>query len=370
MLEIYDINLELLYVLENYKSVKINEIWGDKSEIQVILSLNAEVLEYVKENRLIKIDDKWFFIDTITVSTDSEIEEIAVIGYSLIYLLNRRINIVQKNYDTYAEDVIRDVIDINCISAENELRNLPNFVLGNENLFEEEISYQSDYINVFDIITEIAAIYEWDIRIDVDEVNKKFIINISNGIDKSNSSNYENPIEFSRTMENILTSEYCDSNATYKNACIVVDDAESPRLKQEVGEMTGINRYETYLNVKTERTYILKVDVKNRDTGKWETKEIELAYSEAYLKKVLQEKGKAQLAKCQRVINYYSTVNHILISDVNIGDIVTIIDEKVGVECDRRITEIETIYENSNKTVNYQFGTAVPNLSKRLKNNI
>lgn len=91
---------------------------------------------------------------------------------------------------------------------------------------------------------------------------------------------------------------------------------------------------------------------------------------EEYLQSLI-DRGNEKLADCPKVEQFEATIRTVgsqyeYLKDYNIGDIVTVQDERLGISIDVRIVKIEQSYSD-NYDLLITFGYDMPKLLRKLK---
>lgn len=250
-------------------------------------------------------------------------------------LLKRRIVWSQTNLTGYAEVGIRQVITENVISPPYADRIIDNFTLDTINNYTEEIDLQLLGENIAEWVEEICTTYGygWDIYIK----NNKYVFKLYKGVDRTYDQNTVTPVVFSPEYDNLLSSSYTYNMSNYQNAALIGGEGEGIDQKTAtIGEASGLNRYETYID------------------GSSVSSNGEIITEEQYMA-MLEEYGKTQLDQTVFTENFSGEIETDGIYKINqdyfLGDIVQIHNEK-GIEAKPRIVEIiYAIDENGTSVV-------------------
>lgn len=250
-------------------------------------------------------------------------------------LLKRRIVWSQTNLTGYAEVGIRQVITDNVITPPNADRIIDDFTLDTINNYTEEIDLQLLGENIAEWLEEICTTYGygWDIYIK----NNKYVFKLYKGVDRTYDQSEVTPVVFSPEFDNLLSSSYTYNMSDYQNAALIGGEGEGIDQKTAtIGEASGLNRYETYID------------------GSSVSSNGEIITEEQYMA-MLEEYGKTQLDQTVFTENFSGEIETDGIYKINqdyfLGDIVQIHNEK-GIEAKPRIVEIiYAIDENGTSVV-------------------
>ncbi|MCT4543482.1 MAG: siphovirus ReqiPepy6 Gp37-like family protein [Vallitalea sp.] len=367
-MELYICNRDLEFVglLEGYSSLRWTRKYNKTGEFELHIALTTEALNLLKREHIIykKDDTEAGFIEYRNIKTDTEGKEMLVVsGKFLTGYLNRRIIWGQEVLqDMTAENAMRTLIDKNCINPTDEDRVINNLILGDLKNYTQTLNYQTSYTNLLDEIENILNTSNLGYMINLDISNKKLILDIYEGLDRTANQSTNPMCIFSQEFENILEQEYTDSLNNYRNVTLVSGAGEgSDRKFTTVGSASGLDRFELFTDAR---------DLSNKKTV--DNKEVDISDDE-YLE-MLKNRGKSKLSETKEIQTFDSKIN--LNSnlkykvDFDLGDIVTCISKKWGVTISPRITEIEEIYEEKGLSINVTFGNNMPTLIDKIRQKI
>jgi hypothetical protein len=314
-----------------------------------------------------KGDDEAGYIETRRLRIDSTGQELLEIkGKFLTSYLRRRINWGQLIFNGKTEELMRKLVNDNCISPTD--RALPNLILGSLKNFDDTIQYQDSYGNILSCLESISNTSNLGFKNTLDMENQKIIFNVYKGIDRTVNNGAIAPCIFSRDFENILEQEYFDSINNYKNTALIAGTGEgADRKLTAIEQGQGLNRYELYVDARDLQS--TKQVEKTDEDGNKTTEDVPMSDNE-YIPMLLQ-RGKEKLAECYEVQTFDSKINtqgnNIYKKDFDLGDIVTIVDKKWGIQVDTRITEVEEVYEGGKVEINPTFGNNIPTIIDKIK---
>lgn len=331
---------------------------GDFSLYCPLTTHNLNLLQ--RENIIYKQNDKEAgYIETrkLTINEEGK-EQIEIKGKLLTGYLNRRINWGRINFKGKTEELMRKLVLENAINPENSDRKIDNLILGNLKGFSETIEYQNSFGNVLEQLENISNTSGLGYRNLLDIKNKKIIFDVYKGIDRTIGNGTIAPCIFSRDFENILEQEFYDSLSDYKNTALIAGTGEGEERKIAFIEKgQGLDRYEMYVDAR---------DIEDEEDGK-------PISNEEYILLLLQ-RGKEKLAKQKEIMTFDSKVNtrgnNIYKKDYDLGDIVTVVDNKWKLRVDTRITEIEEVYEREEMEINPVFGNNIPVFTDIIKREV
>lgn len=361
-LYIFNKDLELKGILDTFTSLICIRLYHKAGEFELHCPLNTNTLELLKKENIIykKGDKEAGYIETrqLNIGTDGQ-ELLEVKGKFLTNYLARRINWDRVNFNGRTEELMRKLVNDSAINPSNVNRKIPNLILGDLKGFTDGISYQNSFGNILDCLENISNTSGLGYRNLLDIKNRKVLFDVYKGIDRTVNNGAIAPCIFSRDFENILEQEYFDSLNNYKNTALIAGAGEGKDRKlTSIEEGQGLNRYELYVDAR---------DMQNTKTVNNE--EVSIPDNE-YIPMLLQ-RGKEKLAECYEVQTFDSKINtqgnNIYKKDFDLGDIVTIVDKKWGIQVDTRITEVEEVYEGGKVEINPTFGNNIPTIIDKIK---
>ena len=368
-LYIFNKDLELKGILDTFTSLRWIRRYHKSGEFELHCALNSDTLNLLQRENIIckKGDDEAGYIETRRLRIDSTGQELLEIkGKFLTSYLRRRINWGQLIFNGKTEELMRKLVNDNCISPAN--RALPNLILGSLKNFDDTIQYQDSYGNILSCLESISNTSNLGFKNILDMENQKIIFSVYKGIDRTVNNGAIAPCIFSRNFENILEQEYADSLNNYKNTALIAGAGEGKDRKlTSIEEGQGLNRYELYVDARDLQS--TKQVEKTGEDGNKTTEDVPMSDNE-YIPMLLQ-RGKEKLAECYEVQAFNSKINtqgnNIYKKDFDLGDIVTIVDKKWGIQVDTRITEVEEVYEGGKVEINSTFGNNIPTIIDKIK---
>lgn len=370
-LYIFNKNLELKGILDTFTSLRWIRRYHKSGEFELHCPLNTNTLELLKKENIIykKGDKEAGYIETrqLNIGTDGQ-ELLEVKGKFLTNYLRRRINWGQLIFNGKTEELMRKLVNDNAINPSNVNRKIPNLILGSLKNFDDTIQYQDSYGNILSCLESISNTSNLGFKNTLDMENQKIIFEVYKGIDRTVDNGAIAPCIFSRDFENILEQEYFDSLNNYKNTALIAGAGEGKDRKlTSIEEGQGLNRYELYVDARDLQS--TKQVEKTDEDGNKTTEDVPMSDNE-YIPMLLQ-RGNEKLAECYEVQTFDSKINtqgnNTYKKDFDVGDIVTIVDKKWGIQVDTRITEVEEVYEGGKVEINPTFGNNIPTIIDKIK---
>lgn len=353
---IFDRNINYKGLFEKQSSFIRTRRYSKCGEFELTTSFDANALDLLSTGSIVykKGDLEAGYITHRSIELDPQGKEVLTVkGRFLTCYLNKRIIWGTQNINSTAEMAIRDLVNKQAINPVNTDRKIPLLELGTLKNYTETIQRQSSYKNLLEEIEDISIENELGIRTLFDIQNKKLIFDVYKGIVRTN------PITFSREFENILKQEYTDSVDNYRNVALIAGEGEGiARVKTTIGDATGLDREETFVDAK---------DLKKTET----VDDVEVTLTPTQYIEVLKNRGNTKLSEMVKIQTFDSKVNTksnlVYKQDFDLGDIVTVNNRRWNVTISTRITEIQEVYEEDGFKIYVTFGDNIPTILDKIK---
>lgn len=239
---------------------------------------------------------------------------------------------------------MRMLVDIAAISSTTPL---PFLQLGNEIGLGDEATFQVSYKDLYVYLTKLSACSNLGFRVRADYKNKIFYFEVYEGKDHSKNQTGNKRVIFSEVYKNINKATYTANRQNYKTHAVVFGDGEgTARTVMEAtidAQATGWERRE------------LMVDARDISRDGMTTAQ----YQSALIQRGNEKLAEYGIVECLEA-NTLPFVNFSYKKDYDLGDIVTVNKKAWGMEMDKRITEIQEIYENGGFSIVPTFGDPLP----------
>lgn len=343
---ILDESFKSIYLLDSFQSLIWTERYIGAGDFEIYTPINEYVLQIVKfiQDKLSKRLDTYIWlleaesamiVDTVSLSSDVEAGGIAKIsGYSLEYLINRRIIWNQTILNGNLQNAVKKLLNENVIAPSIADRRIPNFIFvdsTDKKVTDLKLEAQYTGNNLYETLVSICKDRNLGFRVTLNDANQ-FEFRLYFGTDRSYDQ-LENPyVVFSKKFENIINSNYLESIRTLKNVTLVAgEDQGQNRKTRIVGSGVGLSRREMYTDARDIQT---------------ETEEGELTPEEYNAQ--LDQRGSEKLSE-----NIYTKTFEGEVEGTNMfkygvdffkGDIVQIQTE-YGIESKVRVSEVVRSYD-------------------------
>lgn len=334
---IYDSNLERLGVIDNFHSLIWTRKFYEPGNFELHLPLTAENVELAREENIVakKGSVESGVIESISI-TDGENRKLIVKGQFLSSYLERRL-IKFFTFNGKVEEAMKQMIQ-NSVS-------IPKLTLGMNKGYPETVTFQATMKNLNTIISKLSKSSNIGYRIIADFKTKILAFDVYKGVDHTLSQFENTRVVFSKNYQNLKNSSYSfDSMKTGTKVFVGGEGEGLNRTYVEVGNGNGLSLREIFVDAK---------DIRSDD----------FSTNTEYLD-ALRQKGVEELNKLEPVESFECDVepngNFIYKEDYDLGDVVTLMREDWGIKIDKRITEIQEIYENGGMGITPTLGNPFP----------
>lgn len=334
---IYDTDLTLLGVIDDAESAIWTPRYYKPGDFELYLRASSQAAALLKKDYYVrKADsDSLCIVEHIEIQEDEEEGDHYIIsGRDLKSLLGRRIIWAQTTLNGKVEQCLRRLILENAIETTPE-RVIPGLTLGPESQLPDSMKKQMTGTNLLEAIQDICITYQygWDVLF----LDGAFSVVFYKGENRSYSqTDTDNPyVVFSSEFDNLISSVYTQDTSQYKNVALVAGEGEGKaRKKTIVGEASGLDRYELY------------VDARDVSSNEGEISDAD------YLAQ-LSGRGMEKLEAASREESFEAVVDntnlYIMGKDYFMGDIVTV-RNKYGVSANARVVEMIENWSDSGYT--------------------
>lgn len=254
--------MDLLVLEKDYTSLDIIDsyeslIWTDRyrayGDFELYTSVNSEFLDLCKAGRYLwwSGSEHVMIIEERTIDTDVENgASLTIVGRSLESILDRRIvwkqTIIEGNFQDSIEKLLNEAI----ISPEDEKRKIPNFIFKKSEdprITAMELEAQiSEGENLYDAIVALCEGMDIGFKITLSDQNE-LIFTLYKGEDRSYAQETNPYVVFSPDFDNVLNSNYYESETETKNVVLVCGHkADNAKEYVTIGEVSGLDRKEIY----------------------------------------------------------------------------------------------------------------------------
>lgn len=393
---VYTQHLDLLYEIDGYSSLQLERNYHDVGNIEI--HLNEHIHGNIDKDYIVTLGDsthKAGIIRSKEIELDESgksSEEWTLKGPTLQGLMKQRITVPPKgkSHDRItdkAETVMKHYVERNFINPDDNKRKIDRLVIAPDKGRGKKITHESRYKNVADELADISKETGLGWIVYIDFSRRKFVFDVVEGLDLTQGNTEgNNPVFFSPDFGTIKGQSFSDSDLELANYGYVGGQGEGEDRKiVEIGESTGMNRYESFIDA--------------RDVG--ESDDDEEDKSEEDIEKELTERGKKKLAEQANELSldaeiispttrtayewqhdgYLQPVQpyghyerkeqqvtaFVYERDFDLGDIVPVYNRNWGVTMNARITKMKEIHEPGGFRLEATWGKERPTLISKIR---
>lgn len=339
---LYDTNFELLSQIDVFFSLVWTNKFQEASEFELQISPNSELYSLIKRGQYIYNPNSEHLMIIEKIETNSDIENgttALISGRSLESLLERRVVWEHTWFAGSITSGIKLLLDNNIINPKDKKRKISNFIWGGcligntpesqlypssaperQPISKIGIDYQLIGDSIYETIVNLCKQHGIGFKVIWRQTDNKFIFYLCKGIDRSETNHDGNLIvEFSSNNDNLLSSNFVETDQKYKNVALIGGEGEGDKQK-------FITIYEnSYSELERREMYVDGSDKSQEIDGH--------KLSDAEYNRELREAGKMELKNVEDIESFEGEVTADENSmfqfgiDVFIGDIVSVKNE-------------------------------------------
>lgn len=362
---VYDKNLTLLGIIDDPISLIWTRRYWEAGEFKMLIGYSDFNRSMLAIGNIITIQgyDEAGQISYISITKDEKGEQIEVQGKFLLSWIGKRIIENQIIAKSSTEKIMYQIVEENAVNPIDEKRKIPNIILAETQGLGGTIDYSSDaYVNALTALETAAKAGKLGIKIVTDFKNKNHTFTVYKGKDRTQGNSDGNlPCVFSPEYDNVLSQDYeYDTNNQKTTAYIggEVKEGEKRVVVSTQDSFTGLERTEVFVNAADLR----------RTTNDGDTS-TEIPLDE--YKNLLLARGNEALSSYTDTRTFkselYTSGNLIYKRDFDVGDRVTCLNKKWGIQINSRITEVQEIYQNGVQNLQIKFGESTPKLLTKFR---
>lgn len=362
-LNVYNEDLTLIGVIDVYTSLSWNRKYFQPGVFELIAPATENNLYCLKKHYLIEKENSndVVYINTVLVNNHEDaVPTIKVTGCFLSGILGNRV--ILKHDGT-----ISGLINMNCIYPDESNRVIQKLILGDF----ESVHFDNNPVGKY-LTDQLEAVGRYQgigYRIRFDAKGKQLIFETVQGVDRSINQSNNPHVIFSQEYDNIRGTVYTNSDVGAINSVYGVcklppgiEPCISPTYNIDDG--VGLNRFEKYVI-----TDAVTYDITRVETVGMGSIEVTRTYLDS-INTLYNMKADCHKALVSVTENIEGTVNNFTSGYktlYDLGDIVTIINEKSGIILNQRIYEILETFDNENDAVTPTFGSPARTIMDILK---
>lgn len=371
-LYVFNQDVELLGIVDEIEEMDWTRRYYEGGSCLIKALLTPNNIALLKKGYIIcKKDDLSdpMYIEHREISdSDADGMELLVIeGISLsTRILSSRITIGRQIERGTADKIMENMLLIQTNHHSNKRRHIKRLVVDRsvKPEFTKTYEHNSMYKPLHEEFTTVSQLDGCGHKIYLDIDRKYFIFKAYKGKDVSDK------VVFSTAFDNLTNQEYVESDSNYKNVAIVAGQGEEQDRDLVIYNdelYSDLDRIELMVDA---RDIEQDVRIENRPDGSGGTEEVEVPIKNgATAVKLLNERGKEKLEETAQARSYTASItgnNYVYRRDYDLGDIVSVRNDKWDILYSDRITEINEQYSNTGMTVEVEFGKDLPNIAKKI----
>lgn len=342
----------LLAEIDDYESLVWTRRWHKPGEFELHINVHKQATDTLQKGRLVLTGSKVGIIlhrELVQGTGGKGEEQVAIKGAALVSIVGRRITVPPAGYaydrvNGPAETIMKGYVVRNCIVPTDGKRVVPNLAVTTDQQRGTKLIYQTRYRKLDEELEKLSLIsgLGWDVALDWQ--NKKWVFDVLEGRNLTAGQTVNPPVIFSADFDAVQAQTFIESDIGHKNTAYVGGQGEG--VERDIAEVgsgkAGLERVETFVDAR----------------------DLEQAAD-------LPERGRQKLAEVAPVLTFDTEIltqgPYRYGQDWDLGDVVTVQNRKWGVTLDSRITEITEVYEPAGFALRATFGSNIPTLAERIK---
>lgn len=343
--KVYDTDLNRKGVIDVYRSLIWTRKYFEAGTVELHAALNQKNLNLLQEGNILTMTGSVESAFIEGISADDYSNEITATGRMLSSGLSRRgiKTVVNFTSGTY-EAAMRQLVNTAAINVTDPL---PHLQLGTAEGFTDTVAFQTSYKDLYEYLVKLSKCSNLAFRVRADYKNKIMYFEVYSGTDHSKNQTGNKRVIFSEVYRNISKATYVRNVQQAKTHAIVCGEGEG--TARSIAEATidatatGWNRKEVMIDANDLQSDGLTA----------------AQYQAALVQRGIEKLAEYGITECLEATTL-PFVNFAYKTDYDLGDIVTVNKKAWSIEVDKRITEIQEIYENGSFTIVPTFGDPLP----------
>lgn len=343
---------ELLGEIDDYESLQFIRRFYKVGEFELHVNINKNNTDKLQKNNLILLGNQFHKVGIImhieTQDDENGLTTLIVRGSSLKGIMSRRLIVPptgSNGYDNQSgniETILKNFVNNHVVSPTDINRKIPQVSIATNQQRGNQDAWRGRFEVLSDKLAEISEYTQlgWDVILDI--TNQSWVFDVMAGRTLTVNQNILPPVIFSTDFDNIKGKHFIQSilnsfNVGYAGGA----GDETNRLIQQIGNITGMERTEVFLDC-----------------------------SQASDVTELITQGNQKLGEFKEVLTFEFSIipdnTFIYEQNYDLGDYITAQDKKLGVVLDAQIIELVEIYESSAFSLEGTFGANIPTLVDKI----
>lgn len=329
-------SLQSIALLDTFESLIWTERYYECGDFEIYSSASPDLLTLVQPDCYLCLagSESTMIVEGREITTDPEKgNHLTITGRSLESILDRRIIWSQTILSGNLQNAILQLLTDSIINPTDASRKIGNFIFEASTdpvITALTVSAQYTGDNLYTVIQNLCQTNKIGFKVTLTDDNK-FKFKLYAGVNRSHDQEIHPYVVFSPKFENVLNSDYIESNKNLKTVTLVAGEGEGSARKMTTSTTTsgagsGLTRREVFT-----------------DANDVSTKTSSGTLSDADYLVQLAEKGTESLLGYTKTTSFNGEVDTTMMyrygEDFFIGDIVQIINE-YGMEAKTRVVEL------------------------------
>ena len=386
-LEVFTFSFERLGMVEKYDSLQYTQQFQDQGSFQLVCPKTKENVELLQSDRFIWIENEVAGIIQYFEKERDTDSQITVKGNLIVGILDWRWVYPCFTKTANPATLMELVVNNHCINPSDVNRKLPSLVIGtDEVIMLSSVTFQKTGGSVLEAEQKLAEANNlgFDVRFNPRNENKlKFVV--LQGKDRTmNNKDGNDPVLFSRTLNNVVKGDYVYNDGDYKNVALVageaIDGSDNENANRRIYEVhrssrvvKGFERKELFVDARDLQSTYSEDQTTKDEEGNDVTESVEKKMTDEEYNATLLQRGNEKIGETSIEESYTGEIRtdaktafHYGV-DYFLGDKVTVLDEELGITIDVVVTEMEINVDKTGYTYTPTFGNSIPTVLERIE---
>lgn len=386
-LEIFTFSFERLGMVEKYESLQYVQKFQDVGTFQLVCPKTKENVELLTNDRIIWIEDEIAGIIQYFEKERDTDAKITIKGNLVKGILDWRWVYPCFTKTANPATLMELLVTNHCINPTDSARKMNGLVLGTDEIITmKSVTFQKTGGSVLEAEQKLAEANNlgFDVRFNPRNTNKlKFVV--IKGKDRTISNKDGNdPVVFSRSLNNIVKGDYVYNDGDYRNVSLVageaIDGSDNENANRRTLEVyrdslktSGYARKELFVDARDLQSTYSEESTKKDEEGNDVTESVEKTMTDEEYNATLLQRGNEKIGETSIEESYTGEVR----TDANtsfkynedyfLGDKVTVIDDDLGIKIDVVVTEMTVDVDKSGYSYTPAFGNSIPTILERIE---
>lgn len=256
-------SFQLQHIIDSFYSFIWTDRYDEAGEFELSVASTTANLSMLKRGYYLQIieSDHLMIIESISLDTDSDGDNtLKITGRSAESLLDRRIVWTQITFAAgiTIQSAIKTLITDAFLTTGD--RYVSGFIFEENSdlattpvlVDDASLGYGAQYLgdNIYNVVHDLCQENGLGFQITLNDSNQ-LVMKLTNGVDHSYDNTGSNPyVVFSPKFENLLSSNYLESQTNYKTIALVGGEGEGTArvFASTTSTLTGLNRKEVFVD--------------------------------------------------------------------------------------------------------------------------